>query len=266
MSNHANVLNAKLVSLSRENTPAKHPLPRRTDLMNLSDGFDSPVLTTYVSPSLISPHGYKPPTELGTHDTTESSADFSDSGQTPGVLKPGETHPTNPSYKPYQAQKSTSFRHKKRPSDIVLELKHNREELSDSPSTPPVKSDKRSMSLGEDIREGFLKKSSSFAGFTEENIDPFQRQDSLASLLASPVKNYSDTSKLPSLGRLRHSSAPSGGQRLPAPTSKQSTLPQTPSYFSSRGSYTDIGNTTISLSWVVVRTSFSDFSFLILSN
>lgn len=81
--------------------------------------------------------------------------------------------------------------------------------------------------------DGPLKKSSSFAGFhTEESEHLCKPVDqNVAALAVSPVK-------LPPLGRFRHFSAPSGHG---TPLSKPSTLPQTPSWFSSAGSYTEEG-------------------------
>lgn len=101
---------------------------------------------------------------------------------------------------------------------------------------------KRYDSISDEIPDTILKKSSSFAGFhNDQTTETFSRQQSVASVLPSvlPSKAFEGAPQLPSLGRLRHSSAPSGHG---TPRSKPSTVPQTPSWISSRGSYTEEGN------------------------
>lgn len=77
--------------------------------------------------------------------------------------------------------------------------------------------------------EGSLKKSSSFAGFQAETQHEEIQQTTGGGLTTRPT--------LPHV-RGRHFSAPSGQG---TPHSRSSTLPHTPSLFSSRGSYTEDG-------------------------
>ncbi|XP_021342251.1 protein SZT2-like isoform X1 [Mizuhopecten yessoensis] len=239
---HAKALNTALVELSREGTPAKQNIQLKTDIFHATDLESPEVMTTYVSPLFITPEyprqaSLEVESPLGGCSSNLSGSD----GVTP---KDTETHEggTRDTDTPEGLGRGGKKRLSRSRFPDRMELHFSRDRQIDfprTPLTPPVKSDKRSMSLGEEIGEGVLKKSSSFAGFlTEDTVEPFKRQDSMTALSVSPVKGVSGTPQLPSLGRLRHSSAPSGQG---TPMSKHSTLPQTPSWISSRGSYTDIG-------------------------
>lgn len=251
---HAKALNTALVELSREGTPAQLSDQLKADMFGTSET-NPEVMTTYVSPLFISPdntrqasHDFGSP--LGGGSTTVSGSD----GITP---KDGETTEGE-----VKGIKKKLYRSR---FPDRLELRLNRDRQIDSlgmPLTPPVKSDKRSMSLGEVTGETILKKSSSFAGFlSQDSAEPFKRQESLTALCTSPTKGVPGMAKLPSLGRLRHSSAPSGQG---TPMSKHSTLPQTPSWISSTGSYTDIGKEDIESrsTWPLLYVSFLLFTFL----
>ena len=87
--------------------------------------------------------------------------------------------------------------------------------------------------------EGILKRCSSFAGFRSETAcGTIKPEDESLSQAHSPVKGVHPILAGP-LGRLRHFSAPLSGQGTPK--SRVSTLPQTPSWVSSRGSFTEDG-------------------------
>ena len=87
--------------------------------------------------------------------------------------------------------------------------------------------------------EGILKRCSSFAGFrSETTCGTIKPEDESLSQAHSPVKGVHPILAGP-LGRLRHFSAPLSGQGTPK--SRVSTLPQTPSWVSSRGSFTEDG-------------------------
>ena len=87
--------------------------------------------------------------------------------------------------------------------------------------------------------EGILKRCSSFAGFrTETPCAAIKSEDESLSQAHSPVKGFHPNFVGP-IGRFRHFSAPLSGQGTPK--SRVSTLPQTPSWMSSRGSFTEDG-------------------------
>ena len=89
--------------------------------------------------------------------------------------------------------------------------------------------------------EGILKRCSSFAGFrTETPCAAIKSEDESLSQAHSPVKGFHPNFVGP-IGRFRHFSAPLSGQGTPK--SRVSTLPQTPSWMSSRGSFTEDGKT-----------------------
>ncbi|KAJ8305511.1 LOW QUALITY PROTEIN: hypothetical protein KUTeg_016056 [Tegillarca granosa] len=220
--NHAKKLNSALVELSRESTPAKPCINMQEKWVSdhIEDSVTSPQtdvpLTTYVSPTFISPSYIARDSSLdGSGSHVVISSDLS--GQ--------EASPSN-----YLFHKDNMGIRNSEPDEIVIQTQ----------LPLPVKSGElRSESLSDDISEGTLKKSSSFAGFNlEENTEPFKRQESMTALSSSPIKSVTNVPQLPSLGRLRHFSAPSGQG---TPRSKASTLPQTPSWISSRGSYTEEG-------------------------
>ncbi|XP_060082039.1 KICSTOR complex protein SZT2-like [Ylistrum balloti] len=233
---HAKALNTALVELSREGTPAKQNNQLKADIFQTNNPDSPEVLTTYVSPLFLTPEdprraSLEVESPLGGGSSNMSGSDGIKDLET----QEGGTIPEGAGKGGKKRQYRSRFPDK-------MELHFNRDRHVDfprTPLTPPVKSDKRSMSLGEEIGQVVLKKSSSFAGFlTEDSVESFKRQDSMTALSISPIKGVSGTPQLPSLGRLRHSSAPSGQG---TPMSKHSTLPQTPSWISSRGSYTDIG-------------------------
>ena len=87
--------------------------------------------------------------------------------------------------------------------------------------------------------EGILKRCSSFAGFRSDTAcGTMKAEDESLSQVHSPVKGIHPILAGP-VGRLRHFSAPLSGQGTPK--SRVSTLPQTPSWVSSRGSFTEDG-------------------------
>ena len=87
--------------------------------------------------------------------------------------------------------------------------------------------------------EGILKRCSSFAGFrTETACGAIKSEEESLSQAHSPVKGFHSNFIGP-VGRFRHFSAPLSGQGTPK--SRVSTLPQTPSWMSSRGSFTEDG-------------------------
>ena len=87
--------------------------------------------------------------------------------------------------------------------------------------------------------EGILKRCSSFAGFRSDTpCGTIKPEDESLSQAHSPVKGFHPV--MGPVGRLRHFSAPLSGQGTPK--SRVSTLPQTPSWMSSRGSFTEDGN------------------------
>ena len=164
------------------------------------------------------------PTASNTEQASESS---SSSEQTQGTEKLQQTKRSEKSDQVSGAEKPELSKGGEKPAKI----------LSEKPPVHPSKSlTERTSSATGSTEDIVLKKSSSFAGFqNEQTQDNLKRQESLAVLPALPGKMVP---QLPSLGRLRHSSAPSGQG---TPRSKASTLPQTPSWISSRGSYTEEG-------------------------
>lgn len=87
--------------------------------------------------------------------------------------------------------------------------------------------------------EGILKRCSSFAGFRSDTpCGAIKSEDESLSQAHSPIKGFQSNIVGP-VGRFRHFSAPLSGQGTPK--SRVSTLPQTPSWMSSRGSFTEDG-------------------------
>lgn len=244
LANHAKKLNNALVELSREGTPAK---PCNSMHDSVDDGVTSHhadvPLTTYVSPAFISP----------TYNARDSSLDGSGSHVViSSDLSGPEASPSNYLFHKENMKMSSDklssgtesdSKDVQKKSSLDIDIRRHSEpteNVIESKLPLPVKSvELRSESLSDDVSEGTLKKSSSFAGFTsEENTEAFKRQESMTALSTSPIKGVTNVPQLPSLGRLRHFSAPSGQG---TPHSKTSTLPQTPSWISSRGSYTEEG-------------------------
>ena len=93
--------------------------------------------------------------------------------------------------------------------------------------------------------EGILKRCSSFAGFRSETpCAAIKSVDEGLSQAHSPLKGFHPNFVGP-VGRFRHFSAPLSGQGTPK--SRVSTLPQTPSWMSSRGSFTEDGKALVSI-------------------
>ena len=95
-----------------------------------------------------------------------------------------------------------------------------------------------------DDYSGSLKRCSSFAGFrSKESCEAVKAEDVSVSQTQSPVKPTGPISRI--TGRYRHFSAPLSGHGTPK--SRVSTLPQTPSYDSSRCSFTEDGTCKLTL-------------------
>lgn len=285
-----------LVELSKEGTPATQSASLDSLADQTEDSFlskEAGVLRTYVSPRFCSPETFRNSGHLRQFSSDISGSDeypspaircdrvsFEKQSSSGGFTLQKET--TDINFLSSDPKLSDSRRNSKESSTSQTFCFSARKDsntddtTSESASGPssntegqqssvaPLQSsvliNQNSGSNSDEILDTVLKKSSSFAGFqNEQTAETFNRQDSAASVLpVLPLKPFGGTPHLPSLGRLRHSSAPSGHG---TPRSKNSTLPQTPSWISSRGSYTEEGRSYI-ISTLHLQAAFEIQHFL----
>ncbi|KAK3091384.1 hypothetical protein FSP39_019468 [Pinctada imbricata] len=287
LSLNACALNSALVELSREGTPA---LQGSLSLNNLNQedslmSSEAGVLRTYVSPAFISPECAKflrQSAVATSSDMSEGSTHylFPKCAEEQSPVAVDGKKPSADQNVEGQGKTASSRRSSKESSGgsgrivaVEFEQNLNRSKVEQTAVTSPgsntnqegntsnqaVKSHQvETTCLGDSLEELWLKKSSSFSGFqNDQSPESIKRQESLAAL--PPLPPVRQTPQLPSLGRLRHSSAPSGQG---TPRSKTSTIPQTPSWISSRGSYTEEGYDGDSSESGDGTTAFSDVSGL----
>jgi hypothetical protein len=259
-----------LVELSKEGTPATQSASLDSLADHTEDSFlskEAGVLRTFVSPRFCSPETFRNTGHIRQFSSDISGSDefpspairserisFEKRSSTGGIVEltqQKETTDGNDSRRNSKESSTSqtfcfSARKDSNTDDTTSESASgpaSNTEGQQASVAPLLSPDPISQNIdtnGDDIVDTVLKKSSSFAGFqNEQTAETFSRQDSAASVLpVLPLKPFGGTPHLPSLGRLRHSSAPSGHG---TPRSKNSTLPQTPSWISSRGSYTEEG-------------------------
>lgn len=231
-------LTTALVELSRENTPASlEMIASTTKELSTSVTYTSSTLMSTERQRVISPRS---------HSSKEEGLSSIPSGKE-DELSP---LPSGSDESHYMFPKESGVK-----SENISRISENNDSNSVSEQDNfsdfydklegvdirPVKStDLRSLSAGEIDLKG-LKKSSSCAGLLMTS--PISSKDSSeVSSLAPPPHTLASVPHLPFLGRLRHSSAPSGQG---TPRSKTSTIDHTPSWISSRGSYTEEGKISI---------------------